>query len=305
MELEQIKQQLAAIQKMCSDVMLQIEKLPSEAAKPPEVVIQQNVPQQQLSPNLLEIKSLLDSAEWPAAVAPQLICDDDNEQDKFNRAKGIISVYLDELVENKKFLDFGTGQGHLPLAAKLNQAKVAVGYDLHDNFTVANDTDLTLTTNWQTVMHHGPYDIITVFDVADHLINETMVNVLLNLKTVLAEGGKIYVRYHPSISRHGGHLYKKINKAFAHLILSDEQIKGLLPQYVPEKINPVVDPIRSYSPLPAMAGLKIHKEKIQETEVEPFFEQKIIADKILANTGLTTLPKMQMKIDFVDHVYVV
>ena len=307
MELEQIKQQLAAIQKMCSDVMSQIEKIPATNQQVQQQTVQVVNEVRQpppIPPHLAAIKTLIDLQDWPAAVPPQLICDDNNEQDKSNRAKGIVSVYLDELVENKKVLDFGTGEGHLPLAVKLANASMAVGYDLYDKFSVGNDSGLLLTSDWQNVMQNGPYDIITMFDVADHLVNETIVNVLLNLKTVLAPGGKIYVRYHPFISRHGGHLYKKLNKAFVHLVLSDEEIKQIIPDYVPEKFTGIVDPIRIYSSLPAMAGFIIHKENIQQHDVEPFFEQSIILQRILENTSYNSFPRDQMKIEFVDHVYV-
>ena len=307
MELEQIKQQLAAIQKMCSDVMSQIEKLPptNQEVKQQNVQVVSDLGQQvPLSPHLAAIKTLIDSQDWPAAVPPQLICDDNNEQDKFNRAKGIVSVYLDELVENKKVLDFGTGEGHLPLAVKLANSSVAVGYDIYDKFAVGNDSGLVLTSDWQKVMQNGPYDIITMFDVADHLVNETIVNVLLNLKSVLAPGGKIYVRYHPFISRHGGHLYKKLNKAFVHLVLSSEEIKQIIPDYIPDKFTGIVDPVRIYSSLPAMAGLIIQKENIQQHDVEPYFEQSILLQRILENTGYNSFPRDQMKIEFVDHVYV-
>ena len=311
MELEDIKKQLAAIQQMCSDVLGKIEQT-SITAKQEPVEVPQEKPVVQavaatvsapLSEECIKLKTLLDSEAWPKAVAPELICDDNNEQDKFDRATGIVNVFIGELVENKKTLDFGCGLGHVPFAANLNGSKMAVGYDLVDNFSVNEKPNLVLTTDWRQVMNHAPYDIITVFDVFDHLVDETPMNVLLNLKTVLSPKGKIYVRYHPFLSRHGSHIYKKVNKAYVHLVFTPDEIKSMFPFYVPESCPPILQPLKFCSTTPILAGLKIEKEHITRTPVEPFFKQEEIKKRILQNTGLPLFSEQDLSIEFVDHCY--
>lgn len=313
MDIEDIKKQLATIQQMCSDVLVKIDQSnvlkpvpqqePIIVETPTTLPVMSVAPVIQLSEECAKFKNMLDSEAWPTAVAKELICDDNNEQDKFDRATGIVNVFISELVENKKFLDFGCGFGHVPFAAHINKAKVAVGYDISDNFSVNEQQNLVLTNDWQKVIDNGPYDIITMFDVMDHLVDETPVNVLLNLKTVLSPNGKIYVRYHPFTSRHGSHLYKKINKAYLHLVFTPEEIKAIVPDYIPEPSPPVVQPLKIYSTIPVLSGLKIEKEYITRTPVENFFKHGEIAKRIVENTGMPIFSEQDLCIEFIDHCY--
>jgi 2-polyprenyl-3-methyl-5-hydroxy-6-metoxy-1,4-benzoquinol methylase len=298
---------------MCSDVLGKIDQSnvlklapqqePIIVETPATLPVMSVAPAIQLSEECARFKTMLNSEAWPNAVAKELICDDNNEQDKFDRATGIVNVFISELVENKKFLDFGCGFGHVPFSAHINKAKVSVGYDISDNFSVNEQQNLVLTNNWQKVIDNGPYDIITMFDVMDHLIDETPVNVLLNLKTVLSPNGKLYVRYHPFISRHGSHLYKKINKAYLHLVFTPEEIKAMIPDYVPESSPPVVQPLKIYSTIPVLSGLKIEKEYITRTPVENFFKHGEIAKRIVENTGMPMFSEQDLCIEFIDHCY--
>lgn len=288
MNIDILKEKVLAIQNLCSELIEGMNKFKPEAAL-----------------DFYQLKELLESNEWPEAVQPELICDENNDKEKIDRANGILDVFVDELVESKKVLDFGTGEGHLPYCAVNAGASLAIGYDNKpENFKFQENDKLKLTHDWQVVFSNKPYDVITVFDVMDHLKHETPVNVLLNLKTVLAPKGKIYVRYHPFLSRHGSHLYKKMNKAYMHLVFTEDELKVLLDGYETEKNdNLVLNPIKSYTVYPSMAKLKIEKETFKKSGVEEFFKSDLVSKRIVRNTGTEQLPLKYMDIEFVDHVY--
>ena len=125
---------------------------------------------------------------------------------------------------------------------------------------------------------------------------------MAKVKSVLATGGKIYLRHHNYMSRHATHLYKNINKAFLHLIFSDMELSLLLQNLKPEPMTKVFFPIKTYHDNIGMAGLKILSETKTTTPVEPFFEKDIILGRIYKNTPFKTLPRMQMELDFVDYI---
>lgn len=257
-----------------------------------------------MNPDFHNLKQMLLADDWPKAVPLALICNTNSNKDKFDRAKGIINVFLDQLVEDKKILDFGTGEGHLPKSAIDNGAKLAVGYDMKSNFLVPSEDNLKYTSVWQEVQENGPYDIIIVFDVMDHLEFETPLNVFMNLKTILAPGGKIYVRYHPFTSRHATHLYRKLNRAYAHLVFTDEELQLIIPDYIPEINAAVTHPLKTYKEYADIAGFKIINELITKSDVEDYFKHDFIASKIIANTGKSNFPEFQMSIEFIDHILV-
>jgi hypothetical protein len=50
-----------------------------------------------------------------------------------------------------------------------------------------------------------------------------MQSVLNKARRLLADKGRIYVRCHPFTSRHATHLYQQCNKAFLHLLTTEEE----------------------------------------------------------------------------------
>ena len=255
-----------------------------------------------INENFHPLKNLLLSEAWPKAVPQELMCDEHNEKDKLDRANGIIAIFLTELVEDKRFLDFGTGNGHLPYAAIKNGAKFAVGYDMASDFSLNSTENLVYTTLWNEVVENGQYDIITLFDVFDHLEYETPVNVLLNLKTILSPTGKIYIRYHPFIAKHGAHLYKKLNKAFMHLVFTEHELQLIMPDYNPVANMSVIHPLKTYKEYAENSGFKVIGEKITKSTVDEFFKNEMISKRICELTGTKILPEQQMEVEFVDHI---
>lgn len=290
-------QKLALIKRLCDEIGHELGQDLND------MIVTKNL--QDINENFNKLKDMLFSPAWPKAIPNELMCDENNEKDKMDRANGILGVFVTELVENKSFLDFGTGEGHLPYAAHKAKAKVSVGYDMQTNFALNSADTLYYTNMWHEVVKNGPYDVITLFDVIDHLEYETPVNVFLNLKTVLKKSGKIYVRYHPFVSKHGSHMYKKLNKAFPHLVFTDTELQLIMPDFVPMSNISVLHPIKTYEEYAINSGLKVAQEKITRSKIDDFFKNELISKRICELTGSQVLPESQMEIEFVDHVLTV
>lgn len=251
--------------------------------------------------------------KWPNAVEPYLICDQSSDDDKCDRATGILEVLINENLDDKKFLDFGCGEGHVAKVAS-NESKVAVGYDIEKQGSLQweKHKDFLLTTNMKMVKKYGPYDVILLYDVIDHVVGQTAEELLKTAAELLAEDGKIYFRGHPWCSRHGGHIYQDLNKAFAHLVFTEEELESLgvkIPKFSDRK---VIHPISSYRRMIQSAGLKRVSEAAHETKVEPFFERyPAISDRIKAHWKSSPtadlrsgkkFPAIQLRHSFVDYV---
>ena len=129
------------------------------------------------------LKGLLKSDKWPQAVNPLQICDEDSEQLKRERADGILSIILEAKLNNKHFLDFGTGEGHVANEAANQGATISVGYDIKvpdkSPFTWDKMEDkCLLTTDFEQVKATGPYNLILFYDVLDHVREDGQVEVL-------------------------------------------------------------------------------------------------------------------------------
>jgi 2-polyprenyl-3-methyl-5-hydroxy-6-metoxy-1,4-benzoquinol methylase len=254
------------------------------------------------------LKGIIESEEWPGAVYGVQIADENSEKDKDERAEGIMDIVLPPL-QGKRFLDFGCGEGHVAArASKL--ATVSVGYDITRNprssFDWEKDSDnLLLTTDFESVRSGGPYDIILLYDVLDHAHNSTPQEILSSAASVLADGGKIYLRNHPWCSRHGGHAYRKINKAFVHLVFDEDELRSMGIEV--ESNMHVTRPVATYNAWIEGAGLKNSTDPdFDLQDVEPFFkENPLVAKRILKAFDIKEwgdTPSWQMSQCFVDFV---
>ena len=115
-----------------------------------------------------KLTELLKSDAWPHAVDPALICDVTSEQDKEDRAEGILDIIIDINLENLKFLDFGCGEGHVVNHSRSQKPKLSVGYDIK-KFDKWNNWEKSpnslFTTDWNKAKTLGPYNIILMYDV--------------------------------------------------------------------------------------------------------------------------------------------
>ena len=239
---------------------------------------------------------------WKLAVPPDLICDENNHEDKMDRARGIRDIFHPNFVyENKKILDLGTGYGHLVQAVMEKNPSFVAGYDIKDEFQVSPSNKSILTTSWDEIVKNGPYDSIFIYDVIDHIEKETPQDLLNKAKSVLADGGVIRMRCHPFISKHGGHVYTKINKAYVHLALSKEELISLGYNMKNYPTIRVTMPIRTYNKFITDVGLRFVHQNVVTEQAEGFFLNGEIANRIKKTLGMNNLPIPQMGMQFLDY----
>lgn len=257
------------------------------------------------------LRILAKSEKWPLAVPEELICNDDEDQ-KLSRATDIINDYIKINISNKKILDFGCGEGHIPyIAANLFDVEKAVGYDPFPHLyettwnKFENTPNLKFSANFKEIKENGPYDIILINDVIDHASE----NVLIKAKEVKSENGKILLRCHPWTSRHSTHLYKQLNKAYLQLVFTTDELFGMgLNETLTTKY---IDPLANYNHLIEEAKLKIIEKNIITHPVELFFTHNpAILRRIKENwkdsntvyASGVEFPRSILEIQFVDFV---
>ena len=288
-------------------------KPPIETPNPPmetpaEIPIETPKPVTETSVNSppVELINLLNSKEWPPAVDPSLICDISSEQDKEDRAEGILDLIIDIHLENLKFLDFGCGEGYVINRSRTQKPRMAVGYDIKkfdkwDQWEKSPNT--MLTTDWNDVKSIGPYNIVLMYDVIDHMLcaEQELIDQLKAIKTLLAPNAKVYVRTHPWCSRHGTHLYYQLNKAFVHLVFTNEELNLL--GYEQDEVRRIKHPQQEYDRLFTSSGFKILSgpNAIKE-KVEPFFiNEKLLSERIKSHYSQeSVVPSLENQ--FIDYV---
>lgn len=251
------------------------------------------------------LKLALLSDKWPEAVNPNLICHPDNEEEKLERGRGIVELMIEEDLKDLKVLDFGCGEGQCAYVASEYSPSSVVGYDIKEfeAWKKYQKDGLTYTTNFKDVLANGPYDVIVLFDVIDHAIGEDPKSVLSKARSALSENGKIYMRCHPYISKHGTHLYHDLNKAYAHLVFTSEELEKIIPNSKYKELSiGVTKPLYTYAKFIEDANLKIVTRRDISSKVEPFFKIPKIAERILKSTRFSEFPEFQMGMDFLDYV---
>jgi 2-polyprenyl-3-methyl-5-hydroxy-6-metoxy-1,4-benzoquinol methylase len=255
--------------------------------------------------------TLLNTPEWPNAVDPILIVDANSEQDKEDRADGILDLIIETSLKDKAFLDFGCGEGHVVKKSVSQNPKMAVGFDIAISNRWSSweqKPNTFFTNNWEEVHKRGPYNVVLIYDVIDHILDPEpeLVNKLKVVKSVCAPGAKIYVRCHPYTSRHANHLYRQLNKAFVHIIFTEEELKQL--GYSGMPIRRVLFPISFYKRVFEAAGFRLIRKnpQISRETVEQFFQRPLIASRIMRNWKGTAneskMPLFQLELQFLDYL---
>jgi hypothetical protein len=278
MNLDQLKEMIANSDLSEEDLLRLIEN------KKTKILPQEVTPVDELS----QLSELLKSDKWPQAVDPSLICNPDSEEDKLDRAEGIIDLLIDEPLKEKKFLDFGCGEGHV--VSKTSQQTLSIGYDIksHPKWEEFKNEKAIFSTDIEYVKSKAPYDIILIYDVLDHSQDD-----------VLAIASSLFS------SRHATHIYHKLNKAYLHLVFSEDELE-ILDLINPEYNRKIVFPIVTYEASIKANKLKIVNSNILRQKVEPFFKQndliaKRIAEKIKASDKF---PEFQCEQQFLDYILV-
>ncbi len=233
---------------------------------------------------------LLLGEEWPPATHEDLICS--SEEDKEERAEGV-AEWLQQWVpiDNKKVLDFGCGEGHLARYLK------ATGYDVTQSGSLEWDKegDYFLTTDFSKLQ--GPYDVILLYDVLDHVENPT--ETLKSIKSLMDKDSKIVIRFHSWMSRHGAHLYYQLNKGWIQVVFTDEELKkmGITTSFQQKYDMPVNRQKKWINE----SGLKVNQEKVITSSVPvAFFKRPEFASRIPKVGG--QFPSWQLSQDFNDYV---
>ena len=224
---------------------------------------------------------LMDSL--PEAVPEVDRCDVTSEVDKMERADQIIKNFFGNVdgLKNVKFLDFGCGEGHVANQVSLAGAELSVGYDILPPIFNSSVRLLT-TTDYNVVTKHAPYDIILLFDVLDHVDNQ--VEVLSQVKKLCKLNTIFYCRCHPWSSRHGGHVHKSLNKAFAHVIFTEEELKKFDCDAI--KGCKIKNPNQEYYKLFRENGFRIASRDVEQTEVERIFKDDQLIRKRFKESGV-------------------
>jgi SAM-dependent methyltransferase len=314
-KLEKLETTVLALEKLVTNLIEKTDKLiESQQVELPVVEYTQPEVEKPVAKGseFQELIALVNSTKWPCAVDPKLICDD-SDQDKADRAEGILDLIIDIHLEKLKFLDYGCGEGHVVNRSRLQNPRIAVGYDIKklekwEQWEKA--PNVLFTDDWAEAKNIGPYNIILMYDVLDHMAGsqEELINHLKEIKNILAPNGKIYVRTHPWCSRHGTHLYHSLNKAFAHIVFTEKEIEEM--GYKQDEIRKIKLPIHDYSQIFASAGLRIHSGPHQIKEsVELFFTNTpSVANRIrshyknVKNTHKNKFPLTPLENQFIDYI---
>ena len=209
---------------------------------------------------------LILSDNWPTAVAASRIVTTAEEQRV--RAAAIVNHTIHESLTNLRFLDFGCGIGHAVGAARARGA-MARGYDPK----LLNTTEHTTTSNKSHIIKLGPYDVILMYDVIDHIAPNMLESSLLYLKANMHTKTRAYIRVHPFTSRHGGHSYTTHNKAYIHLFLTPEEMKQSNVNI--DKNNLVLNPRTYYKNLFTKQGFRIVSERTGHLKIESIIQKLI------------------------------
>lgn len=247
--------------------------------------------------DLAKIKEMITSDDWPKAVPDEAI--PQSESDKIERAETILDIFVTEHLEGLRILDVGCGEGHVARAASERGALKVVGYDIEEKWNTPNTETLILTTEIERAKKNAPFDVVIIYDVIDHIKEADPVGLLNEVKNSLTSDGRIYLRTHPWCSRHGGHLYDKINKAFLHMCLDETELLRLFGVST-EEVYPITQPTDIYRKWIKSAGLVIKDESMVTQKVEDFFLNPPAALRKrleYANADLS-----QMSIEYVDYI---
>jgi len=248
---------------------------PTQASKE---IIRTNLPKNTIASSLPEdmlgpTPDITDE-NWPEAIDSDMIVNDDDVVEQQFRALQIVN-HIREEVTDKKVLDFGCGSG---CTAKeyADLSNLAVGYDVveHNMWDESDHENLILTTDYDKVVANGPYDLIILFDVIDHIVGEDPSNIMKMVSSLLSDEGTVFIRTHPWTSRTGGHAYKSINKAYLHLILTPNEMAKLGISIEPNlKLS---RPMAVYESLFTTYNLKVIDKKAKSSPIESYFNDNLI-----------------------------
>jgi len=281
-----------------------------------EKIIRKQVEIQEQAPTpKVELGPVPDYAndDWPKAIDSDLIVGQGEIEKQF-RATQIVEL-IGFLTKDLSVLDFGCGEGHV--AHEISQtANKVVGFDKkrYESWDEIVGSNLFFITDYNIIKQHAPYDLIILYDVVDHMLGDHALT-LKRLGQLLNSDGKIFIRTHPWTSRHGSHLYEKINKAYLHLAVTPDEVSDIpwdtgvstLATSAPGEVeytHKIARPMGAYESWFKHANLEIVSKDVQHGTVEEFFDE--LLDRIIEITWNGKIDKETakkiMSIEFIDYV---
>jgi hypothetical protein len=140
---------------------------------------------------------------------------------------------------------------------------------------------------------------VVINDIIDHL--EKPVYWLKQLADLInPDSGRIFIRCHPYTSKNGTHLGEQMNKAFLHLVFSDDELAtlGITNKYTMK----ILDFSNSYQRFFEEAGLKIVRENIKKCSVDSIFlTDSRITGRIKKNVDIQDNITNFLEVDYIDY----
>lgn len=235
-----------------------------------------------VSAEFANLSEMLRDDRWPEAVSPDMMNPDDAM--KMQRAVAIMGAFFSDGVKGKSFLDFGCGEGFVARQARFDDAKISVGYDITQQGEFAweqEEAGLLLTKDWSRVEKYGPYERVLLFDVLDHVAGFKQEEVMRAVRSVCTDDAIVAVRCHPFYAKHGGHLYRTINKAYIHLVFSTDELKQLGCTYDMEHFRHPFDPVIYLSFFED--GFKLLQRSEDREDYDTFFNQPLFPNRFKGN----------------------
>ncbi len=273
---------------LLSEIRSRIEQIERTIVKNPQVNIRVNSPGATIKvgddhfrtmsmPQAPDFVSLIMSPDWPEAVPGDLLCDLDNERDLIDYAEGFLDATIDVPTEGKRFLDYGCGNGYMANQMLRRGVSSSTGYDIVDpGWRFQHNA--TLTTQHDS-LEENAFDIILLCDVLDHAENPP--SVLADVHRLLAPGGVVYVHTHPWTSRTGGHLYRSLNKAYAHLVLGPRELASMGIESI--FCQHIFDPLKTYRDWFTHSGFVIRRSEEMIEGLESFLKTDVIWHRLLSS----------------------
>jgi hypothetical protein len=240
-------------------------------------------------------KKLIYRSVWPKAV-PDYHLVIDSDQERSQRASRMLDQLVDLPLKDKNVLVFHCGPGDLAYAA--SKITNAVGYNpqsLGWSRFPANH-NLKFTTDFDEATSLSPYDVI-IHDSLEY--SQSPIDRLVMASHLLSDKGRIYLRCHPWSSRHGMDNLRVFNKAFAHLYLTDLELKEMGITSLPTQrvINP-----ETYREWITAAGLMIRRARNITQSVENVFRGSIMSPVLKDLYTTTEFPEDMLKICYIDYI---
>lgn len=206
---------------------------------------------------------LLSAPVYPEAISSNIIAK--TNDDYVTRAFMIFECLMPPELKGKTFLDVG------------------------------NDHYINEEATRRGMRLDSPYDIILLYDILDHEVDNHPIEKLKKIKELMTDNGLIIVRCHPWCSRHATHLYTKNNKAYLHLMLADQELKSIGLYNKPTRKD-TLPPSKVYRNWFDSVGLTVIYEEVIRQPLEPIFTQTQVLEQ------LNISDKSLLEIQFVDYI---